>query len=355
MLPACSVIGILGGGQLGRMTALAAANLGYKTHIYTPEENSPASQVAYKTTVAAYNNAKALKAFAQSVDVVTFEFENVPAETIRILSEVKQTHPSLEPLYIAQNRLREKKMATELGIKTAPFLPVSSLGELENAFREIGYGGAILKTAELGYDGKGQVRIRGLEECEDAWKEMQNQPSILEGFVDFACEISVIIARNEEGQVATYDINENTHKDGILRVTRVPSSVTPDVENTATQNAIRIAEHLGLVGILAIEFFVTREGEVLFNEMAPRPHNSGHWTMDAARTSQFEQFVRAVAGLPLGSTERTTDVTMHNLIGDDVLVWQQYLERPNVKLHLYGKTKITEGRKMGHVNYLGTE
>ena len=355
MLPACSVIGILGGGQLGRMTALAAANLGYKTHIYTSEENSPASQVAYKTTVASYTNAKALKAFAQSVDVVTFEFENIPAEAIRILSEVKQTHPSFEPLYIAQNRIREKKMAAELGIKTAPFIPVSSLAELENAFREIGYGGAILKTAELGYDGKGQVRIRELEECEEAWRSMQNQPSILEGFVDFSCEVSVIIARNAEGQIAAYDICENTHKDGILRVTRVPSSTTPDIAKKATQVATRIAEHLEITGLLTIEFFVSREGEVLFNEMAPRPHNSGHWTMDAAVTSQFEQFVRAVCGLPLGSPRRTSEVEMHNLIGDDVLVWQKYLERPNVKVHLYGKSKITEGRKMGHVNYLDAE
>ena len=305
--------------------------------------------------MASYTNAKALKNFAQSVDVVTFEFENIPAETIRILSEVAQVHPGFEPLYIAQNRLREKRMAVELGVKTAPFLPVSSLKELENAFREIGYGGAILKTAELGYDGKGQARLRGLEECENVWANMQSQPCILEGFIDFACEISVIIARNAQGQIATYDVSENTHKDGILRVTRVPSSITPDVEHKATQIAIKVAEHLELVGLLAIEFFVTKEGEVVLNEMAPRPHNSGHWTMDGAITSQFEQFVRAVAGLPLGSTQRTTDVTMHNLIGDDVLVWQQYLERPNAKVHLYGKNKIIEGRKMGHVNYLGVE
>lgn len=355
MLPACSVIGILGGGQLGRMTALAAANLGYKTHIFTPEDGTPASQVAYKTTVAPYSNVKALKNFANSVDVVTFEFENVPAESVKVLSEIAPVHPRYECLHIAQNRIREKTLAQELGFGTAPFHPVSSLTQLQDAFVKIGVGGAILKTAEMGYDGKGQFRLMRASDCEDVWEQVKGKQCVLEGFVDFSAEISVIVARNEAGQVAAYDVCENTHKDGILRVTRVPSSVPPHLQEKATMMAVKIAEHLQLVGILAVEFFITKEGEVLINEMAPRPHNSGHWTMDAAQTSQFEQFVRAVCGLPLGSPERTSVVEMHNLIGNDVQAWTQYLEKPNAKLHIYGKAKISEGRKMGHVNYLGDE
>jgi len=241
------------------------------------------------------------------------------------------------------------------GTKTAPFRSVESLAQLEEAYREIGAGGAVLKTAELGYDGKGQARIAHVGHCSAFWSGMQNRQCILEGFIDFSCEISVIVARNEAGQVAAYDVCENLHEKGILRVTRLPAAVPHSVAEQATQIAIRVAEHLKLVGILAIEFFVTKTGDVLFNEMAPRPHNSGHWTMDAAVTSQFEQFVRAVAGLPLGHAQRTFDVEMHNLIGDEVLAWPQYLERPNAKLHLYGKGKIAEGRKMGHVNYLGEE
>ncbi len=355
MLPACSVIGILGGGQLGRMTALAAANLGYKTHIYTDSDGTPASQVASKTTIAAYDNIKALKNFANSVDVVTFEFENVPAETVKILSDIVPVHPRYECLHIAQNRLREKTLAQELGFGTASFRPVSSLEQLKEAFLAIGIGGAILKTAELGYDGKGQIRLIHPDDCDAAWESLKGNQCILEGFVDFSAEVSVIVARNEDGQIAAYDVCENTHENGILRVTRVPSNIPPHLQEKATMMAVGIAEKLGLVGILAVEFFITKEGEVWLNEMAPRPHNSGHWTMDAAKTSQFEQFVRAVCGLPLGSPERLFPVEMHNLIGDDVQAWPQYLEKPNAKLHLYGKAKITDGRKMGHVNFLGVE
>lgn len=355
MLPACSVIGILGGGQLGRMTALAAANLGYKTHIYTDTDGSPAAQVAYKTTIAPYSNIKALKNFANSVDVVTFEFENIPAEIVKVLSDIVPVHPRYECLYVAQNRLREKKLAQDLGFGTATFRPVSSLPQLKDAFLEIGVGGAILKTAEMGYDGKGQIRLTHPDDCDTAWEELKGNQCILESFVDFSAEISVVVARNEAGQVAAYDVCENTHENGILRVTRVPSSIPALLQERATMMAVTIAQHLELVGMLAVEFFVTKDGEVLVNEMAPRPHNSGHWTMDAAKTSQFEQFVRAVCGLTLGSPERTHAVEMHNLIGDEVQAWPQYLEKPNAKLHLYGKAKITEGRKMGHVNFVGIE
>ena len=352
MLSPGSVIGIMGGGQLGRMTALAAANLGYKTHIYTSTGDSPASYVAYRTTVAAYDDLGALKKFAQSVAVVTFEFENIPHDAVKALSDQVPVNPGWECLFIAQNRLREKELAQRLGFGTASYRAVSSLAELEKAFAEIGAKGAILKTTELGYDGKGQARIRTKADCAAAWQEIGSQPCVLEGFVDFAKEISVVVARNAAGQVAAYPAAENSHENGILRTTTLPADITAPVAKEAEHIAVSIAEHLKLVGLLAIEFFVTGDGQLLVNEMAPRPHNSGHWTMDAAVTSQFEQFTRAVCGLPLGSTARLCSVRMQNLIGGEVETAQQSLKNPLAKLHLYDKEKAADGRKMGHINFL---
>lgn len=352
MLKAGGVIGIMGGGQLGRMTALAAANLGYRTHIYTDENACPAAQVTPLVTVAKYTDEAALAKFAASVDVVTFEFENIPHSAVEALSKIKPVHPGWQVLYTAQNRLREKDLATKLGFGTAPYRKVASLAELEKAFDEIGGNGAILKTAELGYDGKGQARLKAKADCKTAWAELGTSECVLEGFVSFEREISVIIARNVQGQVAVYEPAENRHEGGILRTTILPAAVSSETAKKAEAIARAMAEELKLVGLLAIEFFVTPEGDVLVNEMAPRPHNSGHWTMDACATSQFEQFARAVAGLPLGSTERLCKVRMENLIGDDVKKVPDYLKNPNAKLHLYGKADVKPGRKMGHVNIL---
>lgn len=347
-----SVIGIMGGGQLGRMTALAAANLGYKTHIFTNEKNSPAAQVTPLVTVAPYTDIAALKKFAKSVDVVTFEFENIPFASVQALEKMVQVNPRWEVLYVAQNRLREKNLAVKLGFGTAPFRKVTSLKALEKAYAEIGKRGAILKTTELGYDGKGQVRLKSAKDCAGAWKQLGDAECVLEGFVAFETEISVIVARNANGEAVTYEPAENSHAGGILRVTRIPARVSKKTADKAKAIALALANELKLVGLLAIEFFVTKNGDVLVNEMAPRPHNSGHWTLDACTTSQFEQFARAVCNLPLGSTKRISDVEMHNLIGDDVEKLEKYFKNPKAKIHLYGKTQVKAGRKMGHVNIL---
>lgn len=342
----------MGGGQLGRMTALAAANLGYKTHIYTDEKHCPAADVTPLVTAAPYTDEKALAAFAASVDVVTFEFENIPHASVQALEKLRPVRPGWQVLYTAQNRLREKDLATRLGFKTAPYRKVTTLAELESAYREIGGGAAILKTTELGYDGKGQARIMSEADLAAAWGEIGKSECILEGFVSFTGEISIIVARSAGGEVKAYAPAENRHEDGILRVTSLPAKVPAAAAKKAEEIAFAFAKELNLVGLLAIEFFVTKEGEVLVNEMAPRPHNSGHWTQDAAATSQFEQFVRAVCGLPLGSTHRLCEVEMHNLIGQDVEKVETYLKNPLAKVHLYGKKETKPGRKMGHVNIL---
>jgi len=346
-----SVIGILGGGQLGRMTAMAAARLGYRVHTFCPDRNAPASHVSWHNTVAAYDNKSALKAFAESVDVVTFEFENIPTATTEYLAALKPTRPKPNVLYVTQERLREKRFLASINVPTTKFLDVARQEALESAVKALGRP-AILKSAEFGYDGKGQVRIDGDIDLFEAWVNMGGEVGILEAYVDFVREISVIVARGPDGSTAIYQPVENQHKNHILDVTLVPARVSQTVAGRAEAIARHIAQELGLVGLLAVEMFVTHNDEVLVNELAPRPHNSGHWTLDGCVTSQFEQFVRAVCGLSLGSTERHSDAVMKNLIGDDVNGWRELLNDPAVKLHLYGKTEARPGRKMGHYTRL---
>ena len=349
-------IGILGGGQLGRMTALAAANLGYRCHIFTDEKDSPASQVAAKTTVASYTDEAALIAFAKQVAVVTFEFENIPEATANILASHVTVRPGARCLAIAQDRLREKDFLNSVGAPTAPYRRVTSVQDLTQALQDLGRP-AVLKTARLGYDGKGQVMIDAATDPAAAWATMAGAAKggiegVLEGFVDFEREISVIVARGPDGSWSAFDPVENRHVHHILDTTIAPAAIPQDLADKAIGTARHIAEQLDLVGLLAVEMFVTRAGGILINELAPRPHNSGHWTMDACVTSQFEQFVRAVCGLPLGSPARHSDATMKNLLGDEVLRWREILTEPGAKLHLYGKAEPRPGRKMGHVNRL---
>jgi 5-(carboxyamino)imidazole ribonucleotide synthase len=346
-----ATIGILGGGQLGRMTALAAARLGYRTHIFCPEADSPAGQVTPLATVAAYDDRPALERFAESVDVVTFEFENVPAEAAEIINERRPVRPSPEVLRITQDRLREKDFLRSIDVATTSYREIGSLAALRRAVRDIERL-AVLKTVRLGYDGKGQVMVGPDADPAEVWKKMGGELGILEGFVDFACEISVIVARAASGGGAAYPPVENKHVNHILDTTIVPARVAPEVGMRAEAIARHVAEKLDLIGVLAVEMFVTHAGEVLVNELAPRPHNSGHWTIDACWTSQFEQLVRAVCGLPLGSTERHSDAVMNNLFGTDVEKWREWLNDPAAKVHLYGKREARPGRKMGHVTRL---
>jgi 5-(carboxyamino)imidazole ribonucleotide synthase len=351
MLPPGSTIGILGGGQLGRMTALAAANLGYRTHIFVNEVDSPAAQVSAAATIAPFGDAAALARFAAAIDVATCEFENVPAAALRRVAAKRPVLPRPGIIEIAQDRLREKTFLRSIGVATAEFRPVDSPASLDAAARDIGRP-AVLKTVRLGYDGKGQVTLRPDTEAEEAWRRMGAPLGILESFVDFACEISVVLARARDGSLAAYPAVENRHVNHILQTTIAPAGVAPGIAAEAEAIARHIAERLDLVGVLAVEMFVTQSGAIVVNELAPRPHNSGHWTIDACLTSQFEQLVRAICGLPLGSAERHSDAAMTNLIGRDVENWRAALNDPAAKLHLYGKSKVRPGRKMGHVTRL---
>ena len=351
IIPPGSTIGIIGGGQLGRMTAVAAAELGFKTHIFTPEQNSPASEVAEQTTVAPYDDEDALKEFAAGVDVITFEFENVPAASVKLLAGLKPVRPGWQCLEIAQDRIREKTFAESLGIKTAPWAGVNGADELNAAIKTIGTP-AILKTTRLGYDGKGQVRINPGDDAKQAWAELGSDAAILEGFVDFQMEVSVICARSIDGSIKSFDVVQNHHINGILGTTIAPADISDELSARAIETAEKIATAMELVGLLAVEMFIGPGGDILVNEMAPRPHNSGHWTQDGCTTSQFEQFVRAVCGLSLGSPERHSDAVMKNLIGADANDWEKIIADPENKLHLYGKSEARPGRKMGHVNRL---
>ena len=346
-----ATIGILGGGQLGRMTVLAAAELGYKCHVYCPEPESPAKLVTAFATTADYGDRAALAEFARSVDVITFEFENVPADTAEILAELKPVRPGPQALRVAQDRLKEKDFLRSIDVATAPYREVTSAAALQRAMRDIGPHG-VLKTVRGGYDGKGQAAIRPDTDLAAAWRAMGAEIGVIEGFVDFTCEISVIVARGAAGNWATYVPVENQHAHHILDTTIAPARIAPPVAMRAEAIARHVADKLDIVGLLAVEMFVTAAGEVLVNELAPRPHNSGHWTIDACATSQFEQLVRAICGLPLGSPERHSDAVMKNLIGADVGKWREVLNEPAAKLHLYGKTKALRGRKMGHVTRL---
>ncbi len=350
MIPPGSTIGMLGGGQLGRMTALAAARLGYRTHLFGPEgRDSPCGQVAAAVTEAGWTDREALARFAAAVDVVTLEWENVPTETVEFLAARVPTHPGAGVLAVAQDRLREKTFANSIGLATAPFRAVRSAAELADAVADLG-APAILKSTRMGYDGKGQVRIHGTTDLSAAWAEMGAAEGILEGWVDFALEASVIVARRADGVTAAYPPVENRHAGGILDTTLAPADLAPAVAAEAVRAATALTEALGVVGLLAVELFVTTDGRVLVNEVAPRPHNSGHWTMDFCATSQFEQLVRAVCGLPLGATDALAPCEMRNLIGDAVNRWPEFLAEPGARLHLYGKAEARPGRKMGHVN-----
>lgn len=346
-----STIGIIGGGQLGRMTALAAAALGYRVHIFCPEPDSPAAQVAAAATVADYEDETALAAFAKSVDVATYEFENIPHPGIAALARLVPVHPGPEVLRLTQDRVQEKAFLNRIGIATAPWRAVAGRHELETALAAVGTP-AVLKTTRLGYDGKGQTTIKAAGECDQAWAALGGAVGVLEGFVPFDCEISVIVARGRDGAIQSYVPVENWHKHHILDRTIVPAHLPPALNAEAEAVARKVAQALDLVGLVAVEMFVTPDGRILVNELAPRPHNSGHWTIDACLISQYEQLVRAICGLPLGNPERHSDAVMTNLIGDDVRAWPEILKDPETRLHLYGKTDIRPGRKMGHVTRL---
>lgn len=349
-----STIGIIGGGQLGRMIAIAAAYMGYKTHVYTDTKKSPASQVANKTTVAKYSNKTALKKFASSVDVATFEFENIPFNTVKAIETYTKLNPGWKVLYIAQNRLREKDFLNSIKVATTKYQKITSLNNLKTTCQKFG-GKAILKTTEMGYDGKGQFFIDTNSSLNKLWQNFKNKEAILEALVDFEKEISVIVARSEDGSMMSYEPAENIHQNGILDTSIVPARINENLAQNAVDISYHIAEKLNLVGVLCVEFFVTREQKLLVNELAPRPHNSGHWSIDAAVTSQFEQLVRAICGLPLGSSRTVSGSIMKNLIGEDILTWQEFIKDPDTKVHIYGKEEVLAGRKMGHVTHLLSE
>lgn len=333
------------------MTAQAASCLGYKTHIYTPERNAPASQVATRTTVADYDDGRALGHFADAVDVVTFEFENVPWRCLEILERHVVVRPNPKVLEICQDRLPEKDFVNACGVATAPYAAVDSLDDLERAVAKIGTP-AVLKTRRFGYDGKGQAKLTSSAQCAAAWRAIDRAPAILEGFIKFRREISVIVARSVDGQIAVYDPVENSHVDHILDTTIAPARIAPRTARAATEAARRIADKIGLVGLIAVEMFEAPGSAILVNELAPRPHNSGHWTIEGAETSQFEQLVRAVCGLPLGPTKRRSNALMKNLVGSEIESWPQLVAEPGLHVHLYGKAEARKGRKVGHVTKL---
>jgi 5-(carboxyamino)imidazole ribonucleotide synthase len=348
VLEAEATIGILGGGQLGRMLALAAARLGFRCHVFAPSPDSPAFDVVHRVTCADYTDTEALDRFAGDVDVVTYEFENVPAETAAFLAARVAVVPDPAILATTQDRLAEKNFVTSLGIPTAPFAEVSSPGDLKSAVERIGRP-AVLKTRRFGYDGKGQVTVKNGTDPETAWREAGAQPCILEAFIPFQREVSVVAARAQTGAVECFDVTENEHRDHILKTSRVPAALSQHDAAQARRIAEIVAQKFGYVGVLAVEMFVLREGELLVNEIAPRVHNSGHWTLDGASVSQFEQHIRAIAGWPLAKPVRRGRVEMTNLIGGEVEDYRRYLDLPGVAVHLYGKTAIRPGRKMGHV------
>jgi 5-(carboxyamino)imidazole ribonucleotide synthase len=351
-LPPNSTIGLVGGGQLGRMSALAAARLGYRCHILTREKDSPASQVSAATTISDYHEPCGLREFAAAVDVISFEFENVSAEGLDLLASLKPVRPAPAILRTSQDRILEKTFLNSAGIPTAPWAPIEDLDGLRMAVERIGLP-AVLKTTRLGYDGKGQALLRSADDVADAFAALSPKPLILEGFVDFAQEISVVAARAEDGGYTAFDTVENRHRGHILDVTLAPAQIPETVDRQAQVIARRVADALNLVGLLAVEMFVDARGKVLANEIAPRPHNSGHWTIDACPASQFELHIRAIAGLPLPPAARHSDAVMKNLIGpEEAALWPAVLAAPGLIPHLYGKAEARPGRKMGHVTRL---
>lgn len=352
MIEPGATIGILGGGQLGRMLALAAASMGYRVHVLAPEAELPAGDVAAEVTRADYGDLAALDRFAASVDVVTFEFENIDTLAIRHLAALKPVHPGVASLEVAQDRLAEKQFVAALGGRPAAFRAVDTRAELDDAIAEIGLP-AVLKTRRFGYDGKGQARLHKAEDADAAWAAIGGQSAILEAFVSFSHEFSVVLARGGDGEIVTWPVPHNVHANGILDTSQVPAPpAIAALADEAIALSCRVADALDHVGVLTLEFFACPDG-ARFNEMAPRVHNSGHWTIEGARTSQFENHIRAICGVPLGSTEMTApDVLMKNLLGDDVHDWPQLLADRRARLHLYGKSAVKPGRKMGHVTWL---
>ncbi len=353
-VPPGSVVGILGGGQLGRMLALAAAELALSCHIYCPDPRSPAFAVSAARTVAPYDDEAAIAAFAASVDVVTFEFENIPLAALHRLGERVAVLPRPRSLEVAQDRLAEKQLLSDLGIAVAAFAPVNARSDIYSALARTGRP-AILKSRRLGYDGKGQAAIGHGDDPDTAWRAIGEAPAVLEAHVPFAHEISAIVVRGRDGAMRAFDVAENRHVSGILVETMVPARVSDEIAAEAVAIARRIADALGHVGVLTVEMFVVGARpptRLLVNEIAPRVHNSGHWTGDAAMASQFEQHIRAVAGWPLADTGRIAEVVMTNLIGGDVDRWRELAGEPGARLHLYGKSETRPGRKMGHVNRL---
>ena len=345
-------LGIVGGGQLGRMSALAAADLGIRVVIFTPEENSPASQVADDTVIGDYNDEIALKTFADKVNVISYEFENIPVKTVQYLKELKPVYPDERLLEVAQDREAEKSFLNSINIPTAPWaMPKSP----ENALKILKGWNAescIFKTTRFGYDGKGQARYTSDTDIETLWTQFKNAPLIMEGIIDFECEISVIVARDANGNMIHYGPMLNDHENHILSKTTVPAPLDQDILDNAIEMGERLAEKVNLRGVLTLELFVTKDGELLANEIAPRTHNSGHWSIDACAHSQFENHVRAVCSLPVAEPHRHSDCEMHNLIGNHVHKAQSALNEENACIHLYGKQDIREGRKMGHITYL---
>ena len=350
-----AAVGVLGSGQLGRMCAIAARRMGYRVHTFSPDADTPTGQVADVEVRAPYEDLDEVREFASRVQVVTFEFENVPAETARAAAEMALVRPAGEVLHVTQNRLREKTFLKNAGLPTAPWEPVESLVELETALRTIGVP-AVLKTAGFGYDGKGQYRIAQPEDAHGAWDTMRGQEAVVEGWVDFEAEVSVVAARSVTGDFAHYGAVRNDHRNHILDTTMAPAGMSPQIEHQAIEMARAVMEALDVVGVLCVEFFLTRDERLLINELAPRPHNSGHFSFDASVTSQFEQQLRAVCGLPLGSTELLRPAAMANLLGDlweaGEPNWAAALVSAHVKLHLYGKLSPRAGRKMGHLTAL---
>ena len=354
-----ATLGMLGGGQLGRMFVHAATSMGYRVIVLDPNSSSPAGEIAHLHLQAKYDDTHSLKALAQECSVITTEFENVPAEVFEHLEKTCLVSPNARALELAQDRIKEKQFAQSLDIPPTPFYAVSSTQDIEHAFSDIS-SPMILKTTRLGYDGKGQAVVNTAQECIDQWNKLDNVECVLEKKIALKSEVSVVLARSTTKELSFFPVAENVHRDGILFTSTVPAKVSEAIQNLAKSHAQKIAEDLDYCGILAVEFFIDDDGSLFFNEMAPRTHNSGHYTMDACYTSQFEQQVRAVCGLPLGDTKAHSAVTMVNVLGD---LWNAQDEQPdwsriltnNVKLHLYGKHQARVGRKMGHFNYLAEQ
>ncbi len=357
ILPGATV-GVLGSGQLGRMFAIAARRMGYRVHTLSPDADTPTGQIADLEVTADYRDLDAIRKFARGVSVVTFEFENVPTEAAEAAAEFAPVRPAGSVLHATQHRAREKTFLKNAGLPHTPFRIINTQGDLDAAIRTLGCP-AILKTADFGYDGKGQARIQYPEDARAAWDSIGRVPAVLEKFIAFSCEVSVIAARGIDGEYVDYGVVENRHQDGILDVTIAPASVSSNVANRAREIARAVLEKLEVVGVLCTEFFVEPDGNLRINELAPRPHNSGHFSFDACVTSQFEQQLRAVCGLPLGSPEQMRPAAMANLLGDvwseGVPNWQAACEFRDVKLHLYGKTDPRPGRKMGHLTALAND